>query len=77
MADQSMASGVQVEISGPMTRARANKLKESMKAQVCAIRNGVDHANLIHRLEKEEKICYTLIQALEPSEAKLGDSSEV
>ena len=76
-ADQGMASGVQVELSGPMTRALAKKLKETMQALVCATYNGVDHANIIHELEKERTIRYTLIQALEPSEAKLGDSSEV
>ena len=74
MADQGMASGVQVELGGLMARSCAKKLKESMQALVCAIHDGVDYANAIHGLEKEEAARYTLIQVIESSEAKLEDS---
>ena len=72
-----MASDVRTELSGPMTRACAKKLKETMQALVCATYDGVDHASISHKLEQHKTIRYTLIQALESSEVELEASTEV
>ncbi|XP_071933924.1 uncharacterized protein [Coffea arabica] len=66
--DQDTSSVVQAELGGPMPRASAKKFKESIQALVRTIHDGVDHANVIHELEKEEIIRYTLIQVFELSE---------
>ena len=59
--DQDTSSVIQVELGGPMTRARAKKFKESMQTLVRTIHDGFYHANVIHELEKEETIRYTLV----------------
>ena len=77
MADHDSLRVDQMELSGPMTRARAKKLKESMQALVRSIHDGVDLANVTRELEKDEATRYTLVQVVEPNEEELGASFEV
>ena len=65
-----------MDFNGPMTRARAKKLKESMQALVSTTYEGIDRARIEAELEQDKTIHYVLIQVLEPSEVKLGASSE-
>ena len=56
---------------GPVTRARAKKMRESLQALVCTIQERIgDDLKTIEGLENEDSTIYTLLQVDEPSEAE-------
>ena len=56
---------------GPVTRARAKKMRESLQALLCTIQERIgDDLKTIEGLENEDSIIYTLLQVDEPSEAE-------
>ena len=55
--------------SGPITRARAKKMRDSLQALVCIIQERVrDDLKIIEGLENEDSTIYTLLQVEESSE---------
>ncbi|XP_071916229.1 uncharacterized protein [Coffea arabica] len=55
---------------GPVTRARAKKMRESLQALVCTIQERIgDDLKTIEGLENEDSTIHTLLQVDEPSEA--------
>ena len=66
-------SAIQPSSSGPITRARAKKLRDSLQALVRDIQAQVGDTHSIQRLYHEDTILYTLIQVMDANEN--GDHS--
>ena len=62
-------SSPQLRSSGPITRARAKKMREAPQALVCTIQERVgDNLKIIEGLKNENSTIYTLLHVEESNE---------